>query len=195
MTDYTAVRGCSTSLVALFTEHITATAETGLSGVPVDLRSPRELELANVDTAVSVWLYRLAVHPDKFNRPPDRAVPDLVPRPPLPIELWYLVTPLHPTTLNEHALLGRAAQVIHDHAKLSGSLLKGSLAGTSAVLRLSLDVTVQDANNLWWSLQSQHRVAIAFHVDGVTIESHLPPAAGPPVLTRHTQHTQIVGVR
>lgn len=193
MTDYTAVRACSGSLLTLFREHITLTAEPGLTGVPVDLRSPRELEQANVDTTVSIWLYRLVVHPDKINHQNTRPAPGIENRRPLSVELSYLVTPLHPSPLDELTLLGRSAQIVHDHPRLAGSQLTGSLAGTPTVLRLSLDITgVQDANNLWWSLQSQHRAAVGFHVEGVVIESHRPPAGGPPVLTRRADTTQIL---
>ncbi len=195
MTDYTAVRACSATLRDLLRDHITATTEPGLNGVQIDLRSPRELEQANVNTAVSVWLYRIVVDPDTINRRPARPTADVVLVHPTPVELCYLITPLHPTTLDEHSLLGRIVQVLHDHAKLAGSQLRDSLAGTSSVLRLSFDITtVADTNNLWWSLQSQHRVAVALHVDGVVIDSHLPAVSGPPVLTRQTTHTQIVGV-
>jgi Pvc16 N-terminal domain len=195
MTDYTAVRACSATLRALLNDHITATAEPGLAGVPIDLRSPRELEQANVDTAVSLWLYRIVIDPDVINRQPARPTADVRLVHPTPVELCYLVTPLHPTSLDEHTLLGRIVQVLHDHAKLAGSQLRDSLATTSTVLRLSFDITtVADTNNLWWSLQSQHRVAVACHVDGVVLDSHMPAASGAPVLTRQTTHTQIVGV-
>jgi len=57
MTDYATIRGVSLSLKDLFKEHITDDPDATLNGVPVDLRSPRELELATVTDAVSVWLY------------------------------------------------------------------------------------------------------------------------------------------
>jgi hypothetical protein len=195
MSEYTAIRACSATLRALLREHITLTTEPGLSGVPVELRSPRQLEQANVDTAVSVWLYRIAVDPDAANRRPPRPTAELRALHATPIDLCYLITPFHPTPLDEHTILGRVVQVLHDHARLSGTLLQESLAGTSTVLRLSFDITsVADANNLWWSAQHQHRVAIACRLDGVVIDPHLPPGPEPPVSSRQTVHTQIVDV-
>ena len=195
MSDYTAVRACSLTLRALLNDHITATNEPGLTGVPIDLRSPRELEQANVDKAVSLWLYRLTIDADVINRTPPRPTPDRRVSHSSPLDLCYLITPLHPTSLDEHTMLGRIVQVLHDHSKLSGSHLKDSLAGSSTVLRLSFDITdVADTNNLWWSLQSQHRPAVACRVDGLVIDSHLPSSVGPPVLERTIGAAQVVGV-
>lgn len=195
MTDYAAIRGASLSLFDLFKEHVTDDPDTTLNGVPVDLRSPRELEVAVVTDALSVWLYRVVLHPDLVNQPGRRISAEETDRRTTPLQLHYLITPLHSNVLAEHTLMGRAIQIARDHAQLSGSSLSGALADTPATLKLSIEMSGSaEQNTLWWSLQSQQRAAFSLIVDGVGIDSHQAPSAGPPALSRHSGYTQVVGV-
>ena len=75
MTDYAAIRGASLSLRDLFKEHITDDPDATLNGVPVDLRSPRELEIAVITEALSVWLYRVVLQPDLVDQAGRRITP------------------------------------------------------------------------------------------------------------------------
>jgi hypothetical protein len=63
MTDYTALRAASETFRMLLKVNITDSPEPDLTGVPVDLRSPEQLQLDTVTTAVSLWLYQVAVQP------------------------------------------------------------------------------------------------------------------------------------
>jgi hypothetical protein len=195
VTDYAAIRGASLSLHDLFKEHITDDPDTTLNGVPVDLRSPRELEIAVVTEALSIWLYRVVLQPDLVNQPGRRITPGETERRSTPLQLFYLITPMHTTPLTEHTLMGRAIQVIRDHSQLGGSSLRGALVGTPTTMKLSIEMSgTAEQNTLWWSLQSQHRAAISLIVEGIGIDSHLAPSAGPPALSRHSGYAQIVSV-
>ncbi|MFD2081330.1 Protein of unknown function [Actinopolymorpha cephalotaxi] len=195
MTDYAAIRGASLSLRDLFKEHITDDPDATLNGVPVDLRSPRELEVAVVTDALSVWLYRVVLQPDLANQSGRRISPQETERRSTSLQLHYLVAPMHSAVLTEHTLMGRAIQVVRDHAQLGGSSLRGALAGTPTTMKLSIEMSgTAEQNTLWWSLQSQQRAAFSLIVDGVSIDSHLAPSAGPPALSRHSGYAQIVGV-
>nr|WP_238345206.1 Pvc16 family protein [Actinopolymorpha cephalotaxi] len=179
----------------LFKEHITDDPDATLNGVPVDLRSPRELEVAVVTDALSVWLYRVVLQPDLANQSGRRISPQETERRSTSLQLHYLVAPMHSAVLTEHTLMGRAIQVVRDHAQLGGSSLRGALAGTPTTMKLSIEMSgTAEQNTLWWSLQSQQRAAFSLIVDGVSIDSHLAPSAGPPALSRHSGYAQIVGV-
>ena len=195
VTDYAAIRGASLSLNDLFKEHITDDPDATLNGIPVDLRSPRELEIVVMTNALSVWLYRVVLQPDLVNQPGRRISPSETQRRSTQLQLHYLITPMHPNPLTQHTLMGRAIQVVRDHAQLGGSSLRGALAGTATTMKLSLEMSgTAEQNTLWWSLQSQHRAAVSLIVEGVGIDSHQAPAAGPPALSRHSGYAQIVGV-
>lgn len=195
MTDYATIRGTSLTLKELFKEHITDDPDATMNGVAVDLRSPRELEVATITDALSVWLYRVVLQPDLVNQPGRRLSPGETERRSTPLQLSYLITPMHTNPLTEHTLMGRAIQVVRDHSQLGGSSLRGVLAGEPVTVKLSFEQAGNaEQNTLWWSLQSQHRAAISIVVEGVAIDSHLPRQAGPPALSRHTGYAQIVGV-
>lgn len=195
MTDYAAIRGASLSLRDLLKEHITDDSDTTLNGVLVDLRSPRELEVAVITDALSVWLYRVVLQPDLVNQPGRRISPSETERRSTPLQLYYLITPMHTQPLTEHTLMGRAIQIVRDHAILGGSQLSGALADTATTLKLSFEMSgTTEQNTLWWSLQSQHRAALSLIVEGISIDSHQAPSAGPPALSRHSGYAQIVGV-
>jgi hypothetical protein len=193
MTDYTALGAAAETLRALLQEHITDSDHADLKAVPVDIRSPHELKDANVTQAVSVWLYRLALQPDLLNAPRPRTGDGEFEHRPLPLELSFLITSLHPDTKTQLALAGRTLQIVDDHCRLRGAMLKDALAGTDAELRLSIDATTLiETSDLWYSLQTPFRLAVPVRMQVASIRSHLQPTEGPPVLTRHTRTGQLV---
>jgi Pvc16 N-terminal domain len=194
VSDYTVLRAASETLRLLLDTHITSSSEAGLAGVPIDLHSPSQLEHDNVDTAVSVWMYRVSVQPDLLNAPVTRSDDALVHNP-LPLELSYLVTALHPDAKTQLQITGRVLQVIHDHPRLRGLALADDLAGSAEELHLSLEATtLSESSNLWYSLQSPFRLAVPLRLQAVAIDSHLPPVSAPPVLVRTGNTDEIVGV-
>lgn len=54
MSDFTVIRAVSLTLRSLLETYITDSDDPQLHGIPVDLRSPKELEKATIDKAVSV---------------------------------------------------------------------------------------------------------------------------------------------
>jgi hypothetical protein len=151
------------------------------------------LQIANVETTVSVWLYRIALQPDMLNAPPLRPSDGELEHRPLPLELSYLVTAYHGDAKTQLALLGRVVQVVNDHSRLRGAMLKDAFAGTDTELRLSLDATsLIEASDLWYSLQSPFRLSVPVRMQVVSVASHLPAIAFEPVLTRHARTGQLV---
>ena len=194
MSDYTVVAAAAETLRALLQSHITDSDLADLATVPIDLRSPDELRQANVDTAVSVWLYRVSLQPDLLNAPTPRLADGELHHRPLPLELCYLVTAFHGDTRTQFALLGRVLQIANDHSRLRGAMLKDTLAGTDAELRLSIDATTLiEASDLWYSLQAPFRLSVPLRMQVAFVGSHLPPIGTQPVLTRRVRTGQVVG--
>lgn len=183
MGDYSAVRDAVLAVRDLLRRHITLTTEPGLANVAIELRAPRELELANVDVAVSLWLYRVESQPDLLNRPPIRVRPDREAHVPAPLELALLVVPISADAAARLLLLGRLAQVFTDHRRLAGADLVGSLAGTATVLQLGMEpLSTYDLSLIWGSQQTYARAGIGLHMQGLVIDSHLPLMSSTPVL-------------
>jgi Pvc16 N-terminal domain len=191
--DYPGVRDAVLTVLDLLRRHITLTAEPGLAGVPIDPRAPRELELANVDQVVSLWLHRVESQPDLLNRTPPWPAPDREPHTVTPLELCLHVTPMHRDAGTRLLLLGRTAQVLTDHRRLSGADLSGSLAGSGTVLTLGMEqLGAYELNLLWASQATFQRTGIGLRVQGVVIDSHLAPMASAPVLFATVGADQIV---
>ena len=75
MSDFTAVRAVTETLFGILQAGITNSADPELQGVPIDLRSPKEMREANGVTGVSLWLYRITRDADSLNLPPERILP------------------------------------------------------------------------------------------------------------------------
>jgi uncharacterized protein DUF4255 len=191
--DYPAVRDAVLTVFDLLRRHITLSGEPGISGISIDLRSPRELELANVDAAVSLWLHRVESQPDLLNRALPRPDPDHELHTPTPLELCLYVTPMNGDVGTRLLLLGRIAQVLTDHRRLTGADLSGSLAGTSTVLNLGMEqLGAYELNLLWASQGTYQRAGIGLRMQGVLIDSHLATMSSTPVRFATSGFDQIV---
>lgn len=196
MSEFTAIRDVSETLRSLLETHITNSSEPSLSGVPIDLRTPRELHENNVDLAISLWLYRLSRNGDLLNQPPPRPAPDRALRAPLSVDLYYLVTPLARDPADEQALMGKVLQVFNDFPQPGGSLLRGDLAGTGAKFRVVLDSpSMQDITQVWFALQETYQLSVTYVVQTVLIDSELEAVRTSPVLSRETEYSSIKSVK
>ena len=103
----------------------------------VTLNTPKEMTRNNSE-GLSVWLYRIIRDEDRLNAPPEWIGPNGVRRPPLPLRLHYLITPITrvqsqtgPET--EQVILGKILQTFYDHPTLRGTDLQGDFSGTERV--------------------------------------------------------------
>jgi Pvc16 N-terminal domain len=196
MSDFTAIRGASRTLRQLLMDHVTNDPDPQLNGVPIDLRSPKEMRDQQNAQGISLWLYRVMRDGNTLHQPPERRLADLVPRPPLPLDLYYLITPIAATPEDEQGLLGRVLQVFHDHAVLRGPDLHDSLAGTDEELRMTLEtLTLEELTRVWNSLQEPYQLSVSYMAQVVAIESDHEPVRSAPVTVKTTQYAQVLDVR
>ncbi|WP_166298053.1 DUF4255 domain-containing protein [Bradyrhizobium sp. 2S1] len=114
-------------------------------------------------------------------------------RPPLALNLHYLVTPYGKQAgqikaLN-HRILGAAMSVLHDHPVLfPGDITDipdGGLPAQFERLRITqLPLSMDEMSKLWSALQTNFRVSAAYEVTVVLIDSTMQPKAPLPVLKR-----------
>ena len=194
MSDYTVIRAVSETLRELLRLHITNDTEPQLNGVKIDLRSPREMREDNEARGVSLWLYRIVRNPDLLNSPPARPAPDQIARHSLPIDLYYLVTPIAAQAADEQVLMGRALQTFNDHPILRGGDLEDPLKDPDE-LRLALETpSVEEQTRIWHSLQESYQLSVTYRVQLVTIDAAHEPIRSKPVLVRQTNYRQAIGV-
>ena len=193
MSDYQAISGVTLTLRELLRDHITQSADPELAGVPIDLRSPKEMrEDGNGAQGVSLWLYRAVRNGDTLNHPPRRTAMNQLRRRPLPVNLYYLVTPIAGSSDDEQILLGRVLQVFHDHPTLRGPLLQSSLAGSDVELRLTLEpLSLEELTRVWDALKEPYQLSMSYLVQQVEIDSDLEAVEVAPVTSLEASYLQI----
>jgi hypothetical protein len=192
MSDFTAIRAVTKTLESSLTRNITNSPDPQLNGVPIDLRSPKEMRLAGA-SGISLWLYRVTRDPDLLNRPGARPAFGQILHQPLPIHLFYLVTPLTARPEDRQVLLGKVLQVFNDQAILRGSDLQDTLKGSAEELRMTLEtLTLEELTRIWYSLQEPYDLSVTYAVQVISIESDLEPIEAAPVLSKRTTYSQIL---
>lgn len=195
--SYTAIRGVTFSLRDLLQENITNSTDPDLSGVPIDLRSPKEMREANQNQApqgVSLWLYRTVRHGHTLNKPQQRIAPNQVRRNSLPMDLYFLVTPLAANPDDEQLLLGKVLEVLNDHPTLRGPLLHQSL-DVGEEFRVTLEpLTLEELTRVWDALKEPYQLSVSYLIQVVDIDSGREPVEVSPVGVRQNEYFQIESV-
>jgi hypothetical protein len=186
MRDHTVIDAVTKSLLALLSGRFLL----GTTQVTVHAKPPDEV--ARSDNAVSLWLYRVARNPDVLGAPPPRLSDDELLRPPIPVDLHYLVTPRCKLAETEHRYLGRILQSFNDHAILRGPDLLPPLDATDA-LRVTLEaVALEDLTRIWTTLAEHYQPCLAYCVQLVRVPSAHEPVLTRPVERRETRYEQIL---
>jgi Pvc16 N-terminal domain len=195
MSDYPVISGVSQTLKTLLVSNITNSSDNQIKNVPIELLSPKEMQDANEDLGVSVWLYRVSRMPEMLNEPPERKGANQLASVPLPVLLYYLVTPVAKDPLTRHALMGKVLQVFNDHSILRGADLQGVLQGTQEQLRVNLEtVSLEDLSLVWDALSEPYQLSVSYMVQVVKIDSDREPVKASPVMQKESTYTQILSV-
>ena len=132
---------------------------------------------APMDEGLSLFLYNTVVSTARRNVP-GRVSPDgRRHRPPLPLDLYYLLTPWAKTATAQHRLLGWAMRVIDDSATLPASLLNhyGPEPDTfwpdETVTLVNEPISLQDIYNIWEINKQNVQVSVAYVARVVFIDS------------------------
>jgi len=193
MSDYAVIRAVSKTLFHLLTQEITKSPDPGLTTIPIDLRSPKQMDEDNGALGISVYLYRVIRDGDLLNRPPVRVGPNQYRREGVPVQLHYLVTPIQKLREDEHLLLGKVVQVLNDYAILRGADLQDGLHNSGEELRVSMEaLSVDDLAHIWYSLLSPYRLSLSYVVQVVNIDSNGEILRTQPVLTRESAYAEIL---
>ena len=166
------------------------TAGLSTLGVP-----PPTAQLHDLATAVptdppvvTLFLYQVVEDMTVRNRPRTSRVVNgnvVTTRPPLGLALHYMVSAWGGDRHTEQRMLGRVLQVLYDDAVLDGTELRGVLAGTAAILNVSLQpLTLEDRARVWWAIGQTYRLSVNYEVRVANLdpETELTTA---PVRERH----------
>jgi hypothetical protein len=196
VSKFTAIWAVSSTLQTLLDKQIKADPELSNSSITVSLLSPKAIRDPGngvPGSSISIWLYRVMRNEHTLNTRPNRTSSNQLVGPPIPINLYYLITPMQEDPEIQQTVLGKVLQVFNDHAILRGSDLQASLQGSTEELRLMLEtLTLEELTQVWYSLQEPYQLSVSYLVQVVTIESALEPVLAPPVLARNSSYNQIL---
>lgn len=133
------------------------------------------------DAVASLYLYHIEIDPNLRNQPylPDRAGAELFRRPPLPLQLRYLFTPVHGDEGLNQLVLGRVLQHFHDFpsfGEAAGTPIGDAFGGASPEVRVKPDLlSLEQLSQMWNAFSQPYRVALSLLVEVVALDSGQPP--------------------
>ncbi len=174
MSDYTVLAEVGESLVQVLWQEIQLDAQVNAlidNENRISLESPADL-VGNDDVRLSIYLYRVVENASTKNRFPVQGNGAQLRKPPLSLDLFYLVTPLVGAPREQQIILGKVMQVLYDRAILEGADLVGSLAGSGDELRVILNpVSLEENSRVWQALEMSYRLSVCYTVRVAMVDS------------------------
>jgi hypothetical protein len=159
--------------------------------------NPPTIEVHDLQTAIAtapaitICLYDVVEDPSAKNRPRRRSAGPggtfQIDKAPMALLLRYLITPWAGDRPTDHQILGRVLQILYDGAIIHGSALKGSLAGTSEALKVTMaPIPLQERFWLWQAVQKAYRISVTYEVRVVNLDA-IQAQRVPPVASRELE--------
>jgi hypothetical protein len=143
-----------------------------------------------MEEGISLYLYRVAVTGARRNLPPSLGPDGRRYRPPVPLDLHYVVSAWARSAVKQQRLLGWTIRMFEDVPILPTGLLnhygpESEIFKPGETVELLLDtLTLQDWNNLWSPTKSSPPLSVGYVARMIGIESSLPLAEFAEVQTR-----------
>lgn len=176
MSDYTAIADVGETLVELLKENM----QDLIPADSIALVSPGEIE-GKDNIRLSLFLYQVEENTFLKNQEMEKIGSSRLKSPPLALDLYYMLTSYPSTgiqdrterTQEEHSILGRAMQTLHDNPVLAGSVLKGSLPAHNTELRVAgTSMSLDDMSKIWSTFKDKSfRPSVCYQVTPVKIDS------------------------
>ncbi len=188
MSDYTVIAEVGESLADILWQEVQADPVVNAlidNQGRISTQSPFDLRNDN-NVRLSIYLYRIVENAFTKNSPPVRGLGGRQRKPPLTLDLFYLVTPLLGSPREQQIVLGKVMQVLYDRAVLEGTDLAGSLAGSSQELHMILNpVSLEESTRVWQALDMGYRLSVCYVVRVAMVDSRREEALQPVVDRRN----------
>jgi hypothetical protein len=133
--------------------------------------SPREAR-ENDSLKLSLWLYQVTENEFLKNQPPARlnnSNPLQEVKPPLALNLYYLMTPNKSNAEKELEILGFVMRVLYDNPTV---YINAPQDGVFEELRLILcRLNLEELTRIWEALQEPYRLSVCYKVTVVRVDS------------------------
>ncbi len=192
MGDYTVLAEAGESLAGILWEEIQIDPQINSlidNENRISLDSPFDLQ-DNDSVKLSIYLYRITENASTKHQFPVQGNGAQLRKPPLTLDLHYLVTPLVGTVTDQQIILGKVMQIFYDRAILQGTDLTGSLAASGEEVRLILNpVALEETTRVWQAMEMSYRLSLVYLVRVVMVDSRREQFVQP-VVTRRDQFSQ-----
>lgn len=178
MSDYTAIADVGETLVELLKGNM----QDIIPADSIALVSPGEIE-GKDNIRLSLFLFQVDENIHLKNLDMEVLGPSKLRAPPLALDLYYMLTSYPSSgiqdrterTAEEHRILGRAMQILHDNPILTGSALKGSISAHDTELHVIVtSMSLDDMSKIWSTFKDKSfRPSVCYQVTPVKIESSL----------------------
>ncbi len=178
----------STDAIAFVGDTLVQLLQDGLTGLVL----PANVSLSTPDAfktftprqpAVTAFLYHVAIAGELRNasrRSPAAGSPA---RPPLPLEVRFLITPWTQQTRDAYRIIGAIALLLYDHAVLSFSELLGTDWAPDDAVELMMEaLPVEQHYDIWEPTDIPYRLSLAYVARIVGIDSALAPSGAPVIV-------------
>lgn len=186
MATYHAIAAAGEALLRLLAD---ACPKPEFAGAQFALYQAGDFQSA-MEEGIALFLYRVTPNTSGHNLAPRQGPDGRRYRPPLALDLHYLVIPFAKAAEQQQHLLGWAMRTLEDTPILPPNLLNyhAPLAGTfrvnETVELVREDISIVDMANVWQFAQSSQRLAVPYVARMVAIESLEPLPEAAPVQTR-----------
>lgn len=184
MAAYTVLSEVGESIVAVLWEAMQAYPQVNglIDGEDrISLESPADLD-GNETVRLSIYLYRIVEDAYSKNRFQNDDGRGRLQKPPLTLDLFYLVTPLLGQPREQQIVLGKAMQVLYDRPTIAGKDPTSSLSTSGEVVRIILNpVSLEETTRVWQALEMSYRLSVCYVVrvalvDSTSQQSYVPVA-------------------
>ena len=131
-----------------------------------------------MEEGISLYLYRVAANATRRNLPPRIDTDGRKHRAPLPLDLFYMLTPWARTAERQHRLLGWAMRTLDETPTLHAALLnhfaapdRETFASDETITVIQEPISVQDMFNLWDFAKHNIQVSVTYVVRLVPLDS------------------------
>lgn len=146
-------------------------------------------------TQLNLFLYQTVLNGSWRNRDMPRQVqPGETGQPPLPLNLYYVLTAYgrgeSDNDALSHRVMGGAMSVLHDHPVLGAAEIQNALPASDLSIQVERvritpqPMSIEEMSKLWTAFQTNYRISAAYEAAVILIDSNRPSRAPLPVLTR-----------
>jgi len=140
--------------------------------------SPAKVSITGTDQGLSIYLYMIEENSHMKNMPREKIDSSNLKGKPLFLDLFYMLIPYANNRSDEHKILGRAMQVLHDKSILKST--DPEVAGTvfstlEEEIRITFQpISIDDLTKIWGALKDvPYKLSVCYKVTVAKIDSEL----------------------